>query len=58
MNDNPFVGPGKLFATEDEEFDEYIAYLEWATQSPPEMVEAFWAAVRRELARREPDQNK
>ena len=27
-----FVGPGKLFATEEEEFDEYIELMEWKTQ--------------------------
>jgi hypothetical protein len=51
--ENPFVGPGKLFETEEEEFAEYLSYLEWATQTPPEVVEAFWAALTRELQRRQ-----
>jgi hypothetical protein len=32
---NEFVGPGKVFATEEEEFAEYIEMMEWATQSDP-----------------------
>jgi len=53
MNDpNPFVGPGKLFETEEEEFAEYIAMMEWKTQVSPEEVARFTAAVRAEIARR------
>ncbi len=41
-----FVGPGKLFETEEEEFDEYIELMEWKTQTPDEEVERFYAAVK------------
>jgi hypothetical protein len=44
--ESEFIGPGKLFETEEEAVDEYISYLEWATQTPPEEVEKFWASVR------------
>jgi len=30
---NEFVGFGKVFATEEEEFAEYIEMMEWATQA-------------------------
>jgi hypothetical protein len=49
---NKFVGPGKLFETEEEEFAEYISYLEWATQVSPQEVELFWLTVAVALARR------
>jgi hypothetical protein len=41
-----FVGPGKLFATEEEEFAEYIELMEWATQVTPEEFDQFYAAVK------------
>jgi hypothetical protein len=41
-----FVGPGKLFETEEERFAEYIEMMEWATQVTPEEVERFYAAVK------------
>ena len=41
-----FVGPGKTFETEEEEFAEYIEMMEWMTQTPPEEVERFYAAVK------------
>jgi hypothetical protein len=50
---NEFVGPGKLFETEEEEFAEYISYLEWATQVPPEEVQRLRVALVRELRRRQ-----
>jgi len=50
---NKFVGPGKPFETQEEEFAEYISYLEWATQVSPEEVQRFRAAVARELRRRQ-----
>ena len=49
---NEFVGPGKLFETEEEEFAEYISYLEWATQTSPREVQRFRAVLKAELARR------
>jgi hypothetical protein len=52
MNDNEFVGPGKLFETEEEEFAEYIELLEWKTQASPEEINAFRLALREELDRR------
>jgi hypothetical protein len=52
QNHNEFVGPGKLFETEEEEFAEYIEMIEWVTQSSPQEVERFRAAVAAELARR------
>ena len=45
MEDSKFVGPGKTFATEEEMFAEYIEMMEWATQTPPEEVERFIAAI-------------
>jgi hypothetical protein len=47
-----FVGPGKLFETEEEKFAEYIELMEWATQVSPEEIARFCAALRQELARR------
>ena len=41
-----FVGPGKLFETEEEEFAEYIELMEWKTQTPDEEVERFYATVK------------
>jgi len=49
---NEFVGPGKVFETEEEEFAEYIEMMEWATQVGPEEVERFVAAVKKEIRRR------
>jgi hypothetical protein len=49
---NEFVGPGKVFETEEEEFAEYISMLEWATQVSPQEVERLRAVVAAELARR------
>ena len=46
---NKFVGPGKLFETEEEEFAEKIAFMEWATQVPPEEVMKLRAAIAKEL---------
>ena len=45
-DENPFVGPGKVFATEEEEFAEYIDLMEWMTQTPDEEVERFYAALK------------
>jgi hypothetical protein len=45
MENNKFVGPGKVFETEEEEFAEYIEMMEWKTQTSPEEVERFIAAV-------------
>jgi hypothetical protein len=50
--DNPFVGPGKLFETEEEEFAEYIEMMEWATQVTPEKRAQFRRAIEKELERR------
>jgi hypothetical protein len=36
-----YVGPGKPFATEEEEFAEHIAFLEWWTQTPEKEREEF-----------------
>jgi hypothetical protein len=53
MNEeNKFVGPGKVFETEEEEFAEYIAMMEWATQVTPEELERFRRAVKKEIRRR------
>jgi hypothetical protein len=52
-SDNKFIGPGKLFETEEEEFAEKISYLEWATQVSPEKVQRFRVALARELQRRQ-----
>ena len=41
-----FVGPGKLFATEEEEFVEYIELMEWETQVDPEEVDQFYTALK------------
>ena len=41
-----FVGPGKVFETEEEEFSEYIEMMEWATQTPDEEVERFYPAIK------------
>lgn len=45
-NRSKFVGPGKLFETEEEEFAERIEFMEWATQVTEEELERFYAAVR------------
>jgi hypothetical protein len=45
-DENPFVGPGKVFATEEEQFDEYIELMEWATQVTPEELDRFYEAVK------------
>jgi hypothetical protein len=37
---------GKVFETEEEEFAEYIEMMEWATQTPPEEVDRFLAAIK------------
>jgi hypothetical protein len=47
-----FVGPGKLFETEEEEFAERIELLEWATQVSPEKLAQFKRAIRKEIQRR------
>jgi len=52
MSDDPFVGPGKLFETEEEEFAERIELMEWATQATPEEIAQFQAALIQELARK------
>jgi hypothetical protein len=44
--ENKFVSPGKLFETEEEEFDERIEFMEWATQVTPEELGRFYAAVK------------
>jgi hypothetical protein len=44
-NHNEFVGPGKVFETEEEEFAEYIEMMEWATQVTPEEVDRFYTAL-------------
>lgn len=53
-DDNEFVGPGKVFATEEEEFAEYIEMMEWATQTPPEEVARFYAAIKKQLEEAQP----
>jgi len=50
--DNEFVGPGKAFETEEEEFAEYIEFIEWATQVSPEELARFRLAIEEELKRR------
>jgi hypothetical protein len=44
--ENKFVGLGKLFETEEEEFAEPIEFLEWATQVTEQELERFYEAVR------------
>jgi hypothetical protein len=41
-----FVGPGKVFETEEEEFAEYIEMLEWATQASQDELNRFHAALK------------
>jgi hypothetical protein len=41
-----FVGPGKVFETEEQEFAEYIEFMKWATQKSDEEIEKFLAAVK------------
>jgi len=53
--DNEFVGPGKAFETEEEEFAEYIEFIEWATQVSPEELARFRLAIEEELKRRKDD---
>ena len=43
---NEFVGPGKEFETEEEEFAEYIDLMEWATQVTEEEFIRFYEALR------------
>ena len=45
-DENPFVGPGKVFETEEEGFAEYIEMMEWATQVTPEEFDRFYAALK------------
>jgi hypothetical protein len=45
-DENPFVGRGKVFATEEEEFAEYIELMSWMTQVSEEEVERSYAAVK------------
>jgi hypothetical protein len=52
---NEFVGPGKVFETEEEEFAEYIELMEWATQASPEEIARFRAALTKEIFRRRAD---
>lgn len=47
-----FVGPGKLFETEEEELAERIELLEWATQVSPEELARFRRALTEEIDRR------
>jgi hypothetical protein len=51
--DNEFVGPGKLFESEEDELTEKVEFLEWATQAPPEEVEALMEAISIELRGRQ-----
>jgi hypothetical protein len=51
-HDNEFVGPGKLFEIEEEEFAERIEMMEWATQASPEELARFKVAVKKEISRR------
>jgi hypothetical protein len=44
-----FVGPGKPFATEEEEFAEYISFLEWWTQATEAEKAEFTQATERYL---------
>jgi hypothetical protein len=43
---NEFVGPGKVFETEEEEFAEYIDLMEWATQVTEKEFIRFYEALR------------
>jgi hypothetical protein len=43
--ENPFVGPGKLFATDEEELAERIEFLEWSTQKTDEELARFFGAI-------------
>jgi hypothetical protein len=52
MDNNPFIGAGKLFESEEEEFVEYLAALEWKTQAGPQEVARLGAMIRAEIARR------
>jgi len=52
MSENEFVGKGKLFETEEEEFAERIELMEWATQATPEELARFLAALVSEVERR------
>ncbi len=45
MSENPFVGPGKLFATDEEELAERIEFLEWSTQKTDEELARFFGAI-------------
>lgn len=47
--ENKFVGPGKLFETEEEEFAEYIEMMEWVTQAIQDEVNRFHAALKKFL---------
>jgi hypothetical protein len=44
-NENPFVGPGKLFATDEEEMAERIELWEWASQKSDEEFARFFCAL-------------
>jgi hypothetical protein len=41
-----FVGPGKLFATDEEELAERIEFMEWATQKSDEELAQFFGALK------------
>jgi hypothetical protein len=43
---NKFVGPGKVFETEEEEFAEYIEMMEWATQATEDELKRFCAGLK------------
>ncbi len=43
--ENRFVGPGKLFETEEEKFAERIELWEWASQKTDEELQRFVKAV-------------
>jgi hypothetical protein len=46
-----FVGPGKVFETEEEEFAEYIEMMEWATQATRDELDKFRVALKNSLGR-------
>jgi hypothetical protein len=48
-NHNEFVGTGKVFETEEEEFAEYIEMMEWATQATQDELNRFHAALKKYL---------
>lgn len=45
MSENPFVGPGKVFETEEEEMLERIELWEWASQKTDEEFSRFYLAL-------------